>query len=100
MSKKDSLNDVHNLNDVQRKKLKDGMAAAVVQRASIDAYKDSYTELVDGLADELNIDKGKLKKAIDRLYKQDFFDKVREQDEIEDILTVSGNLATPFDESE
>lgn len=87
------------LNDAQRKKLKDGLNSAVVQLTHLDTLKESYTDFMDTLADELGLDKAKLKKAAMRIYKQDFFDKVREQDEVETILTVSGNLAS-MDDSE
>jgi hypothetical protein len=81
------------LNDVQRKKLKDGLNSAVVQLTHIDTIKESYSDFMDTLADEIGLDKAKLKSAAMRIYKQDFFDKVRAQDEVETILTVSGNLA-------
>lgn len=99
MAKKiESKLDVHELNDAQRKKLKDCLNSAVVQQTHIDTLRESYADFMDSVADELGIDKGKLKKAATRLYKQDFFDKVREQDEVESILTISGNLSTPMDD--
>lgn len=55
---------------------------------------------MDTLADELGLDKAQLKRAAQRIYKQDFFDKVREQDEVETILTVSGNLSAPADDQD
>lgn len=99
MSKKtESKIEAHDLNDVQRKKLKDGLNSAVVQLTHIDSIKESYTDFMDTLADEIGLDKAKLKSAAMRIYKQDFFDKVRAQDEVETILTVSGNLSTPMDD--
>ncbi|SOK58532.1 hypothetical protein [Yersinia phage fHe-Yen9-04] len=99
MSKKtESKIEAHDLNDVQRKKLKDGLNSAVVQLSHLDTLKESYADFMDTLADEIGLDKGKLKTAAMRIYKQDFFDKVRAQDEVETILTVSGNLSTPMDD--
>jgi DNA-binding MarR family transcriptional regulator len=101
MTKKtESKIEAHELNDVQRKKLKDGLNSAVVQLTHLDTIKESYGDFMDTLADELGLDKSKLKSAAMRIYKQDFFDKVRDQDEVETILTVSGNLASMEDEGE
>lgn len=99
MTKKtESKIEAHDLNDAQRKKLKDGLNSAVVQLTHLDTLKESYNDFMDTLADEIGLDKAKIKSAAMRIYKQDFFDKVRAQDEVETILTVSGNLSTPMDE--
>lgn len=90
--------EAHDLTTEGRDKLSKGLTALVVQLAFIDQSKEMYNEQVGTLADELGLDAAKLKKAAMRLYKQDFFDKVREQDEVESILTVSGQLASMPDE--
>lgn len=100
MAKKENKIEAHELNDVQRKKLKDGLNSAVVQLTHLDTLKESYTDFMDTLAEELGLDKAQLKRAAQRIYKQDFFDKVREQDEVETILTVSGNLSAPADDED
>ncbi len=96
--KNDSKIEASELSEAGRKKLKDGLQSAVVQLTHIDTLKESYADHIDTLADELGLDKAKLKSAAMRIYKQDFFDKVRAQDEVETILTVSGNLASMEDE--
>lgn len=98
MAKKTEKKDINDLNDAERKKLKDGINSGVVQQTHIDTLKESYDDFMNTLADELGIDKTLLKRAVTRIYKQDFFDKVREQDEVEQILSVSGNLSTAMDD--
>ena len=96
MAKKtESKIEVQSLNDAQRKKLKDGLNSAVVQLTHIETLKESYSDFMESLADELGIDKAKLKQAATCIQKQNFFDKVRAQDEVETILSVSGNLSQP-----
>ena len=85
--------DINSLNEVERKKLSDGINAAVVQTTYIETLKESLADSINVLSEELNLDKSLIKQAVQRIVKQDFFDKVRNQDDVEQILTVSGNLS-------
>lgn len=100
MSKAIPKIDAHDLTTEQREKLSKGLDALVVQLDFIEKSRTLYNDQVKQIADEIGLDPAKLKKAATRLYKQDFFEKVREQDEVESILTVSGQLSQMPDEDE
>lgn len=100
MSKKnlESKVQIEDLNDEQRKRLGRALQDFVVQLTYIDDTRASYADQVKSVADELGIDAAPIKQAAMRMYKQDFFDKVRKQDDIETILQITGNL--PEDDEE
>lgn len=95
--------EAHQLSTEAREVLSKGITAGVIQMSFIKSQQELLTTQIADLADQLGMDAGNLKKAIAAVYKQDFFDKVRQQDEVETILTVAGQLAnipTEEDDSE
>lgn len=99
MSKKETF-DVTNFTKEDAAVLHDGLADLTAYKTAMDQLKEEYKVRLTELSDELDIDKSKLNKAVDRLHKQDFFEKNREQSYIEDILTFSGHLATDSSDEE
>lgn len=92
--------EAHELSKEGREILSKGITAGVVQMSFIKSQQELLSDQISELADQLGMDAGNLKKAINAVYKQDFFDKVRQQDEVETILTVAGQLANIPDEDE
>lgn len=86
------------LTEEQRAKLKKGLNMAVVQKTHIKDLNDSLKEQIKELSAELGIEASDLNNAISRIMKQDFFDVVKKQDNVETILTISGMLAQASDE--
>lgn len=86
------------LTEEQRAKLKKGLNMAVVQKTHIKDLNDSLKEQIKELSAELGIEVSDLNNAISRIMKQDFFDVVKKQDNVETILTISGMLAQASDE--
>lgn len=74
--------EVHELTEEQKVKLKEGIRSAVAQLEHIDDLRTSYNAFLEGLADELWVDVEVLKEAGRRVYKQDFFEMVSKQDMI------------------
>ncbi|MFU0912083.1 hypothetical protein [Kluyvera intermedia] len=80
--------EVCELAEVQKVKIKQSARAAVQQFEHIDALKTSYNAFLEGLADELGVDKEQLKEAGRRVYKQDFFrhgEKARHDKKVQPI---------------
>src|SRR6478609_4863325 len=89
---------IQDLNDEQRKRLGSALNNAVVQLTYMEDTKAAYGDFINSVADELGIDASTIKQAATRMHKGDFFDKVRKQDEIETILSITGNLPEDNDE--
>lgn len=89
---------IQDLNDEQRKRLGSALNNAVVQLTYMEDTKAAYGDFINSIADELGIDASTIKQAATRMHKGDFFDKVRKQDEIETILSITGNLPEDNDE--
>lgn len=89
---------IQDLNDEQRKRLGSALNNAVVQLTYMEDTKAAYGDFINSVAEELGIDASTIKQAATRMHKGDFFDKVRKQDEIETILSITGNLPEDNDE--
>lgn len=85
--------DLNVLTDAQRKRLRDGINASVVQKTYIKDLTASLKDSVKELADELGVEVSDLNSAISSVVAQNFFDKVKKQDNVETILTISGLLS-------
>lgn len=85
--------DLNVLTDAQRKRLRDGINASVVQKTYIKDLSASLKDSVKDLADELGVEVSDLNSAISTVVAQNFFDKVKKQDNVETILTISGLLS-------
>lgn len=92
MAKHEDKVQIEDLNTEQRKRLGDGLNNIIVQKTFIDDTKASLKDFTDSLADELGIDAKDIKAAADVIYKQNFFDKSHNQEKIETILSITGNL--------
>lgn len=96
--KKELKVQITDLDQAQCKILADGLKNAVVQLTFQKDTKDSYGEFINGLADELGLEPGDIKKAAQVIFKQSFRDQSRKQSTIEQILHVTGNLPEEDDE--
>lgn len=83
---------IKNLNDEQRKRLKEIIDAGVIEKSQIAVYTQSFNDLVKTGAEELNIEASDIKEAINLIFKQNYKEKNEKLDRIDDILAVTGRL--------
>lgn len=83
-----------NLNDEQRKQLTKYVAALAAQLLRISDERDAYNNLAKTAADDLNLDPKAIKAASKAVYSQNFQETTDAIDEVESILSITGNLST------
>lgn len=83
-----------NLNDEQRKQLTKYVAALAAQLLRISDERDAYNNLAKTAADDLNLDPKAIKAAAKAVYSQNFQETTDAIDEVESILSITGNLST------
>lgn len=87
-----------NFNDKEIEKLKNTLNSCRVTLRHIDDLKAQMKELVQELADDLEIKPSEINKAARALYKEDIADKRTQHEAIEELLSMAGyDTSGPMD---